>query len=67
MAPTTLLALRPDAVLAAGQTSSGKAWIFYVFLGVAVVIGIGLIGRFVLGRGVEKRATTPKSNDRPQR
>ena len=65
MVPTPSLAA--DPLLAAGRTSSGSAWIFYVFLGLAVVVGIGLIGRFVLGRGVDKRATTPKSNDRPQR
>lgn len=54
-------------LLASGQVSSSKAWIFYVFLGLAVVVGLGLIARFVLGRPVDKRGTTPKSNDRPQR
>lgn len=69
-APTGMPLTTPAAtglILASGRVSSSNAWIFYVFLGLAVVIGIGLIARFVLGRPADKRGSTPKSNDRPQR
>jgi len=52
---------RTDAADAAGQRSRGVVWIYVVLIGVALSVGLFLIGRFTAGNATPRPATQPEA------
>jgi TolB-like protein len=52
---------RTEAADASGQGSRGVAWIYVVLIGVALSVGLFLVGRFTAGHATTRRITQPEA------